>query len=47
VGEDVFIDTKAVFLGLSAEAPLNATLRVRTPDHKTVSLTVVTFKVWP
>jgi len=47
VGEDVFIDTKAVFLGLSAEAPLNATLRGRTPDHKTVSLTVVTFKVWP
>jgi hypothetical protein len=47
VGEDVFIDTKAVFFGLSAEAPLNAALRGRTPDHKTFSLTIVTFKVWP
>jgi len=47
VGEDVFIDTKAVFFGLSAEAPLSAALRERSPDHKTFSLTIVTFKVWP
>lgn len=47
VGEDVFIDTKAVFFGLSAEAPLSAALRGRSPDRKTASLTVVTFKVWP
>jgi hypothetical protein len=47
VGEDVFIDTKAVFFGLSEEAPLNAALRGRSPDHKTFSLTIVTFKVWP
>lgn len=47
VGEDVFIDTKAVFFGLSEEAPLNAALRGRSPNHKTFSLTIVTFKVWP
>jgi hypothetical protein len=47
VGDDVFIDTKAVFFGLSAEAPLNAALRGRSPDRKTFSLTIVTFKVWP
>jgi hypothetical protein len=47
VGEDVFIDTKAVFFGFSEEAPLNAALRGRSPDRKTFSLTVVTFKVWP
>jgi hypothetical protein len=47
VGEDVFIDTKAVFFGLSEEAPLSAALHGRSPEHKTFSLTIVTFKVWP
>jgi len=46
-GDDVFSDTKAVFFGLSTEAPLGAKLRDRSPDQKTFSLTIVTFKEWP
>ncbi len=47
VGADVFADTKAVFFGLSTDAALGASLRDRSPDHKTFSLTIVTFKEWP
>jgi hypothetical protein len=47
VGDDVFADTKAVFFGLSTEAPLGAKLRDRSPDQKAFSLTIVTFKEWP
>ena len=47
VGEDVFVDTKAVFFGLSTDAALGASLQDRSPDHKTFSLTIVTFKEWP
>jgi hypothetical protein len=47
VGADVFADTKAVFFGLSTDAALGASLRDRSPEHKTFSLTIVTFKEWP
>jgi len=47
VGDDVFRETKAVFFGLSTEAPLGAKLRDRSPDRKSFSLTIVTFKEWP
>jgi hypothetical protein len=47
VGDDVFYETKAVFLGLSTEATLGAALRDRSPDYKAFSLTIVTFKEWP
>jgi hypothetical protein len=47
VGEDVFVETKAVFFGLSTDAALGVSLRDHSPDHKTFSLTIVTFKEWP
>jgi hypothetical protein len=46
-GEDVFSETKAVFLGLSDEATLGPSLRGKSPDRKSASLTVVTFGAWP
>jgi hypothetical protein len=45
--DNVFFETKAVFFGLSNEATMGATLRDRSPDRKSDSLTVVTFGEWP
>jgi hypothetical protein len=46
-GDDVFSETKAVFFGLSDEATLGPSLRGKSPDRKSASLTVVTFGTWP
>jgi hypothetical protein len=46
-GEDVFSETKAVFFGLSDEATLSPSLRGKSPDRKSASLTIVTFGTWP
>jgi hypothetical protein len=46
-GDHVFSDTKAVFFGLTGQAPVGATLRDRSPDRKSASLVVVTFGEWP
>ena len=46
-GDDVFSETKAVFFGLSDEATLSPSLRGKSPDRKSASLTVVTFGTWP
>lgn len=47
VGDDVFYDTKAVFLGFGIEGTLDAKLRGRSPNHKAYSLIIVTYKDWP
>jgi hypothetical protein len=46
-GQDVFSETKAVFFGLSDEATLSPSLRGKSPDRKSASLTIVTFGTWP
>jgi len=46
-GDDVFIETNAVFFGLSDEATLRPSLRDKSPDRKSASLTIVTFGTWP
>lgn len=46
-GDDVFAETKAVFLGLSDQATLGPSLRGKSPNRKSASLTVVTFGTWP
>jgi hypothetical protein len=46
-GDDVFAETKAVFFGLSDQATLDPSLRGKSPDRKSASLTVVTFGTWP
>jgi hypothetical protein len=46
-GDDVFSETKAVFFGLSDQATLGPSLREKSPDRKSASLTVVTFGTWP
>ena len=46
-GVDVFIETRAVFFGLSDEATLRPSLRDKSPDRKSASLTIVTFGTWP
>ncbi len=46
-GDDVFYETKAVFFGLSDQATLGPSLRGKTPDRKSASLTIVKFGEWP
>jgi hypothetical protein len=46
-GNDVFSQTKAVLFGLSREATVGASLRDRSPDRKSYSLTIVAFEEWP
>jgi hypothetical protein len=46
-GDDVFSETKAVFFGLSDQATVGPSLREKSPDRKSASLTVVTFGTWP
>ena len=46
-GEDVFSETKAVFFGVSDEATVGPSLRGKSPDRKSASLTIVTFEAWP
>ena len=46
-GDDVFYETKAVFFGLSDQATLGPSLRGKTPDRKSTSLTIVKFGDWP
>jgi hypothetical protein len=46
-GDDVFSETKAVFFGLSDQATIGPSLREKSPDRKSASLTVVTFGAWP
>jgi hypothetical protein len=47
VGDDVFVQTKAVFFGFGTEATLGTALSGRSPNRKAFSLTIVTFKDWP
>jgi hypothetical protein len=46
-GDDIFIETKAVFFGLSDDATMRPSLRGKSPDRKSASLTIVTFGMWP
>ena len=46
-GDDVFSDTKAVFFGLTEQAPVGAALADLSPERKSASLVVVTFGDWP
>jgi len=46
-GDDVFSETKAVFFGLSDQATIGPSLREKSPDRKSASLTIVTFGTWP
>lgn len=46
-GDDVFSETKAVFFGLSDQATVGPSLREKSSDRKSTSLTVVTFGTWP
>lgn len=47
MGDDVFSDTKAVFFGLTEQAPVGATLAGAAPDRKSASLVIVSFGKWP
>ena len=46
-GDDLFAETRAVFLGLSDQATLGSSLRDESPDRKSASLMVVPFGTWP
>ena len=46
-GDDIFSETRAVFFGLSDQATVGPSLREKSPDRKSASLTVVTFGTWP
>jgi len=46
-GDDLFAETRAVFLGLSDQATLGSSLRDESPDRKSASLMVVTFGTRP
>jgi hypothetical protein len=46
-GDDVFVETKAVFFGLSDQATLGASLQGQSPDRKSAALVIVTFGAQP
>jgi hypothetical protein len=46
-GDDVFVETKAVFFGLSDQATLGPSLQGQSPDRKSAALVIVTFGAWP